>query len=159
MRAGISPTWGTDPIGTGSAPLFTTDRRSLMPTPSSPHRQLEDPKTPDDSSMTIEISKPGYVQLGHSRVRSTSGRAGGTPMPSSGEPPGRPDDTVVFLFTDIEASTRRWEGDHNAMAVDLARHDELLRAAVEEAGGRVFAHTGDGMCAAFSTSSRGLTAA
>ena len=32
--AGISPTGGTDPIGTGSAPLFTTDRRSLMPTPS-----------------------------------------------------------------------------------------------------------------------------
>jgi predicted ATPase/class 3 adenylate cyclase len=80
-------------------------------------------------------------------------------MPSGGESQSRPDDTVVFLFTDIEASTRRWEGDQHAMAVDLARHDELLRAAVEEAGGRVFAHTGDGMCAAFATALRGLTAA
>jgi predicted ATPase/class 3 adenylate cyclase len=71
----------------------------------------------------------------------------------------RLDDTVVFLFTDIEASTRRWEGDQDAMAVDLARHDELLQDAVDEAGGRVFAHTGDGMCAVFSTSVRGLTAA
>ena len=29
----------------------------------------------------------------------------------------------VFLFTDIEASTRRWEGDQEAMGTDLARHD------------------------------------
>ncbi len=71
----------------------------------------------------------------------------------------RPDDTVVFLFTDIEASTRRWEGDQHAMASDLARHDELLSDAVQEAGGRVFAHTGDGLCAAFPTSLRALTAA
>jgi len=70
-----------------------------------------------------------------------------------------PDDTAVFLFTDIEASTRRWEGDEKAMAGDLARHDELLNEAVQAAGGRVFAHTGDGLCAAFSTSSRALTAA
>jgi len=80
-------------------------------------------------------------------------------MPSSAEYQSRPDDTVVFLFTDIEASTRRWEGDQNAMAADLARHDELLSDAVQGAGGRVFAHTGDGMCAVFSTSLRGLTAA
>jgi len=72
---------------------------------------------------------------------------------------GRTDDTVVFLFTDIEASTRRWEGDQKAMAADLARHDELLQEAVQEAGGRVFAHTGDGQCAAFPTSWRALTAA
>ncbi|MDQ3946904.1 MAG: AfsR/SARP family transcriptional regulator, partial [Actinomycetota bacterium] len=32
---------------------------------------------------------------------------------------GRPEDTVVFLFTDIEASSRRWEGDQDAMAQDL----------------------------------------
>lgn len=71
----------------------------------------------------------------------------------------RPDDTVVFLFTDIEASTRRWEGDQVAMAGDLERHDELLFEAFQAAGGRVFAHTGDGLCAVFPTSSRALTAA
>ncbi len=72
---------------------------------------------------------------------------------------GRPEDTVVFLFTDIEASSRRWEGDQDAMAQDLARHDELLRGAVEDGRGRVFADTGDGLCAAFSTASDALAAA
>jgi predicted ATPase/DNA-binding SARP family transcriptional activator len=56
---------------------------------------------------------------------------------------------TTFLFSDIEASTRRWEGDPEAMTVDLARHDELLRASIEAAGGEVFSHTGDGMAAAF----------
>ena len=31
--------------------------------------------------------------------------------------------TAAFLFTDIEASTRAWEGDGAAMASDLALHD------------------------------------
>ena len=74
--------------------------------------------------------------------------------------PSRPaGDTVVFLFTDIEASTRRWEGDHDAMSEDLARHDRLLREAVEEGRGRVFSHTGDGLCAAFPTAQGALAAA
>ena len=80
-------------------------------------------------------------------------------LPAAG-PPARPaDDTVVFLFTDIEASTRRWEGDQEAMSRDLTRHDDLLRHAVEDGGGRVFSHTGDGLCAAFSTAQGALTAA
>ena len=69
------------------------------------------------------------------------------------------DDTVAFLFTDIEASTRRWEGDPRAMAQDLARHDELLRRHVEIAGGEVFHHTGDGVAAAFPTACAALAAA
>ncbi|MCA1845651.1 MAG: winged helix-turn-helix domain-containing protein, partial [Actinobacteria bacterium] len=68
-------------------------------------------------------------------------------------------ETETFLFTDIEASTRRWEGDQDAMARDLGRHDELLRQAVEGAGGHVFSHTGDGLCAAFATASAALAAA
>ncbi|MCA1846505.1 MAG: hypothetical protein LC792_25585, partial [Actinobacteria bacterium] len=74
--------------------------------------------------------------------------------------PGAPaHDTVAFLFTDIEASTRRWEGDRRAMGADLARHDATLRAQVEQAGGRVFAHTGDGLCASFTTAAAALAAA
>ena len=69
------------------------------------------------------------------------------------------EETETFLFTDIEASTRRWEGDQDAMARDLGRHDELLRRAVEVAGGQVFSHTGDGLCAAFPTASSALAAA
>jgi predicted ATPase/DNA-binding SARP family transcriptional activator len=60
-------------------------------------------------------------------------------------------DIVVFLFTDIEASTRRWERDQQAMATDLARHDALVLEAVEAHGGEVFSHTGDGFCVTFPT--------
>lgn len=68
-------------------------------------------------------------------------------------------DTVAFLFTDIESSTRRWEGDHDAMATDLARHDKLLSEACERWGGRLFSHTGDGLCAAFPTAAGAIGAA
>jgi class 3 adenylate cyclase len=36
---------------------------------------------------------------------------------------------VTFLFTDIEDSTRMWEGHPDAMEVALARHDARLRRA------------------------------
>src|SRR5439155_6306486 len=51
---------------------------------------------------------------------------------------------VTLLFTDIEASTRAWEDGRTAMSLALARHDELLHAAVQANGGAVFKHTGDG---------------
>ena len=61
----------------------------------------------------------------------------------------RPSGTVTFLFTDIEGSTKRWEADPDAMRVELADHDDVLRAAIEGQGGWLFKHTGDGVCAAF----------
>ena len=42
-----------------------------------------------------------------------------------------PSGTVTFLFTDLEGSTRLWEEQPEAMEVALARHDEILRGAVE----------------------------
>ncbi|HUR73950.1 MAG TPA: AAA family ATPase, partial [Sporichthya sp.] len=68
-------------------------------------------------------------------------------------------DPVSFLFTDIESSTRRWENDADGMARDLALHDEILRSEVEAAGGTVFGHTGDGMCAAFPAEAGAVRAA
>src|SRR3954452_17317786 len=56
---------------------------------------------------------------------------------------------LTFLFTDIEGSTRRWEADAIAMRAALDAHDEVLRQAVEQHGGDLFNHTGDGVCAAF----------
>jgi predicted ATPase/class 3 adenylate cyclase len=56
---------------------------------------------------------------------------------------------LTFLFTDIEGSTRRWEADAIAMRAALDAHDEVLRRAVEQHGGDLFNHTGDGVCAAF----------
>jgi class 3 adenylate cyclase len=62
-----------------------------------------------------------------------------------------PSGVVTFLFTDVEGSTRRWEADAQAMRAALAAHDEVLRTAIEAHGGFPFKHTGDGICAAFSS--------
>ena len=72
---------------------------------------------------------------------------------------GLPTGTVTFLFTDIEGSTERWAADEDAMAAALAAHDATLRGAVESHGGVVFKHTGDGMCAAFSSAPEAVAAA
>lgn len=56
---------------------------------------------------------------------------------------------VAFLFTDIEGSTHRWECHRDAMDAAVARHDALLRAAIERHRGRVFKTVGDAFCAAF----------
>ena len=44
-----------------------------------------------------------------------------------------PSGTVTFLFTDLEGSTRLWEEHPEAMRGALARHDAILRDAVEAA--------------------------
>jgi len=66
---------------------------------------------------------------------------------------------VTFLFTDIEGSTRRWEADANVMRKALAAHDEVLRHEIESHGGFLFKHTGDGVCAAFSSPKAAVDAA
>jgi predicted ATPase/class 3 adenylate cyclase len=70
-----------------------------------------------------------------------------------------PSGVVTFLFTDIEGSTRRWENDANAMRAALAAHDAVLRKAIEAHGGFLFKHTGDGVCAAFSSPKAAVDAA
>jgi predicted ATPase len=70
-----------------------------------------------------------------------------------------PSGIVTFLFTDIEGSTRRWEADADTMRAELAAHDEVLRAAIESRGGWLFKHTGDGVCAAFSSPRSAIDAA
>lgn len=72
---------------------------------------------------------------------------------------GRPTGTVTFLFTDIEGSTERWQSAPTAMATALERHDELLRAAVADRGGHVFATGGDGFAVAFERAADALDAA
>ncbi len=62
-------------------------------------------------------------------------------------------------FTDIEGSTRRWEADTDKMRSALTAHDEVLRTAVEAHGGWLFKHTGDGVCATFSSPRAAVAAA
>jgi predicted ATPase/class 3 adenylate cyclase len=66
---------------------------------------------------------------------------------------------VTFLFTDIEGSTQRWEQYPDAMQAALARHDELLRAAIEQHSGHVVKTTGDGFLAAFGSAADAALAA
>lgn len=51
---------------------------------------------------------------------------------------------VTFLLTDIEGSTAAWEADAGAMAVALARHDELAEQIVTSRGGRLIKTRGEG---------------
>ncbi|MFL5761839.1 MAG: ATP-binding protein [Thermomicrobiales bacterium] len=69
-----------------------------------------------------------------------------------------PHGPLTLLFTDIEGSTRRWEHRPEAMAVDLARHDALLRAVIEKHGGFVFKTIGDAFCAVFAEADAALVA-
>ena len=73
--------------------------------------------------------------------------------------PSPPTGTVTFLFTDIEGSTKLWEQNAQAMQIALARHDEVLRSAIEANGDLVFKTVGDAFCAAFSSAPEALDAA
>jgi predicted ATPase/class 3 adenylate cyclase len=75
------------------------------------------------------------------------------------EPAGIPSGTVTLLFTDIVGSTRLWEAEPARMAPALRRHDDILRSAIETAGGYVFKTVGDAFCAAFWTAHAALDAA
>ena len=82
-----------------------------------------------------------------------------TQLNSSPPPSARPTGTVTFLFSDIEGSTVRWEHDRLAMATALARHDALMRTALEAHRAYVFKTMGDAFCAAFATPADALAAA
>ncbi|MFO1313158.1 MAG: adenylate/guanylate cyclase domain-containing protein [Burkholderiales bacterium] len=61
-----------------------------------------------------------------------------------------PDSPVtVFLFTDIEGSTRLWEQFPQGMRAALERHDEIAAQSVTSHRGRVVKTTGDGVHAVF----------
>src|SRR5579862_7445260 len=70
-----------------------------------------------------------------------------------------PTGAVTFLFTDIEGSTRLWEDYPEAMRSALARHDAILREAIESHNGHVFKTIGDAFCAVFPAPSDALQAA
>ena len=66
---------------------------------------------------------------------------------------------ATFLFTDIEASTRRWEDDAVGMSAALARHDGVVADAIAASSGSLLKHTGDGVLALFNHPADALRAA
>ncbi len=71
----------------------------------------------------------------------------------------RPNKTITFLFTDIEGSTKLWEEHPGPMRETLARHDTLLRQAIERRGGHVFKTMGDAVYAVFAVATDAVQAA
>jgi class 3 adenylate cyclase len=69
-----------------------------------------------------------------------------------------PTGIVTFVFTDIEGSTRLWEQRSQAMPVALARHDAIVRGAIEDHDGAVFRTGGDAFYAAFGCAPAALSA-
>jgi class 3 adenylate cyclase/tRNA A-37 threonylcarbamoyl transferase component Bud32 len=70
-----------------------------------------------------------------------------------------PTGKVTFFFSDIQGSTSMWERDAKRMRGALARHDEILKGAIEGHGGFVFKMVGDACCAAFASAGDALEAA
>src|SRR5947209_8893458 len=69
--------------------------------------------------------------------------------------------TVTFLLTDIEGSTRLWEGAPETMGAAIGRHYELLDEVISRHGGvrPVEQGEGDSVVAAFTRASDALAAA
>src|SRR5258708_3643965 len=72
---------------------------------------------------------------------------------------GQPSGTITFLFTDIEGSSRLWEQHPEATRLALAKHDSVLREALESHGGFIFKTVGDAFCVAFHTAAAAAAAA
>ncbi|HEU0116634.1 MAG TPA: AAA family ATPase, partial [Thermomicrobiales bacterium] len=70
-----------------------------------------------------------------------------------------PSGTVIFLFTDIESSTERWERNADAMMAAVHRHLAVLGAAIAAHQGAHFKTIGDAAQAAFPTARDGVAAA
>jgi predicted ATPase/class 3 adenylate cyclase len=70
-----------------------------------------------------------------------------------------PTGTVTFLYTDIEGSTQLWKQHRQAMSAAHARHDQILREAIESNHGYVFQVVGDAFCSAFHTAVDAVRAA
>lgn len=66
---------------------------------------------------------------------------------------------AAFLFTDVEGSTRLWEDHPAEMSAVLADHDQILLAAIDRHGGRVFSKAGDSFAAVFANGPYGIAAA
>lgn len=70
-----------------------------------------------------------------------------------------PSGTVTFLFTDVEGSTRLWQEHSADMSDALARHDAIVRSAVDNNLGYVFSTAGDAFAVAFDGCPAAVTAA
>lgn len=55
----------------------------------------------------------------------------------------------IFLFTDIEGSTQKWEKFPEEMKKVLMLHDSIMKKTIDQYLGKIIKHTGDGVFAIF----------
>jgi predicted ATPase/class 3 adenylate cyclase len=90
----------------------------------------------------------------------TTPRSSTAPADELGVAPGDlPAGDVTFFFSDIEGSTRAWELHRTAMPAALARHQGVVRGAIDGSGGTVVKDTGDGVFAVFPSTRAAVLAA
>ncbi|MEM7092578.1 MAG: adenylate/guanylate cyclase domain-containing protein [Actinomycetota bacterium] len=65
----------------------------------------------------------------------------------------------AYMFTDVEGSTARWERDPVTTAVEIEKHDRIVRAAIAACEGDIFSTAGDSFGAAFRRPSQAAGAA
>ena len=68
-------------------------------------------------------------------------------------------DTLTFLFTDVEGSTALWEKQAEAMRLALHRQEEFTGQAIARHGGLIFGNPGDAYCVVFASPLAALNAA
>jgi predicted ATPase/class 3 adenylate cyclase len=68
-------------------------------------------------------------------------------------------ESVTFLFTDVEGSSRLWELEPEAMLLAIKAHDSLLSSIFKETGGEVFKTLGDAFCVAYRSPQQAARAA
>jgi predicted ATPase/serine/threonine protein kinase len=115
-------------------------------------------KEPHDRYNSVLEFSAAYQQALHGDKTATYPglRAGGQEAPAL---PGLPGSGVLtFLFTDIQGSTQLWEYHPEAMKLALARHDEIMRQAIESHQGYVFKMVGDAFHAVFTQATDALAA-
>lgn len=114
----------------------------------------------DQRELFVRVAR-GLVSVAHLAppIPGAPVASSATLMALNAPEPTLPTGTVTFLFTDIEGSTKRWEQQPEAMRVALARHNTILRAAIESHSGHVFKTVGDAFCAAFASAPDALLAA
>ena len=76
--------------------------------------------------VVVDVDKEGAVKVVE-RLRKGEQRPANEELPAG-----------IFLFTDIEGSTKLWEKSPKAMQRALAEHDEILHRVTEERDGYVF---------------------
>ena len=79
--------------------------------------------------------------------------------PSTGSGQALPNGTVTFLFTDIEGSTKLAQGYPDQWETLRARHNAIIRSAMDAYNGYVFQIIGDAVCVAFHSASDAVNAA